>query len=84
MVSTAGGPPCLTDADVDALAYGFLNSSFADDTYSGWSLDRRLDRFLRHRELVRLIEDGDAYDLILDRVMSYIGALHRGMRTVRA
>jgi hypothetical protein len=78
MVSTAGGSPCLTDADVDALAIEFLNSRFADDTYADWPLDRRLDGFLRHRELVRLIEDGDAYDLILDRVMSYIGALRRG------
>jgi hypothetical protein len=77
MVSTAGGPPCLTDADVDALAIEFLNSRFADDTYADWPLDRRLDGFLRHRDLVRLIEDGDAYDLILDRVMSYIGALRR-------
>ena len=78
MASTAGGPPCLTDADVDALAHEFLNSRFAGDTYAGCALDRRLDRFLRSRELVRLIEDGDAYDLILDRVMSYIGALRRG------
>jgi len=78
MASTAGGPPCLTDADVDALAYEFLHSAFANDTYAHRSLDRRLDGFLRNRELVRLIEDGDAYDLILDRVMSYIGALRRG------
>lgn len=78
MVPTASGPPLLTDADVDALAFDFLNSPFADDTYADWSLDQRLDGFLRHRRLVRLIEDGDAYDIILDRVMSYIGALRRG------
>ncbi len=78
MASTAGGPPFLTDADVDALAFEFLHSPFADDKYAHWSLDRRLDGFLRHRGLVRLIEDGDANDLILDRVMSYIGALRRG------
>ncbi len=78
MVPTASGPPLLTDADVDALAFDFFNSPFADDTYADWSLDQRLDGFLRHRQLVRLIEDGDAYGLILDRVMSYIGALRRG------
>jgi hypothetical protein len=78
MAVTAGGPPCLTDAYVDALAFEFLNSRFADDTYADWSLDRRLDGFLRQRKLVRLIEDGDAYELILDRVMCYIGALRRG------
>ncbi len=77
MASTVSGPPLLTDADVDALAFQFLHSPFADDTYADWSLDQRLDGFLRHRGLVRLIEDGDAYDLLLDRVMAYIGALHR-------
>lgn len=78
MAARADGPPCLTDAYVDALAFEFLNSRFADDNYADWPLDRRLDGFLRQRELVRLIEDGDAYDLILERVMSYIGALRRG------
>ena len=79
MASTAGGPPFLTDADVDALAYEFLQLAFRRTTRTPTaSLDRRLDGFLRNRELVRLIEDGDAYDLILDRVMSYIGALRRG------
>lgn len=73
MASTVGGPPLLTDADVDALAWQFLNSAYADkNTYADWSLDRRLDGFLRRRGLVRIAEDGDAYDLILNRVMAYI------------
>ena len=37
-------------------------------------LDRRLDGFLRRGGLVRLAEDGDAYDVILNRVMAYIAA----------
>jgi hypothetical protein len=73
MASTLGGPPLLTDSDVDSLAWQFLNSSYADHTYVDWTLDRRLDGFLRHRGLVRLTEDGDAYDLVLNRVMAYIG-----------
>ncbi|HWS91896.1 MAG TPA: hypothetical protein VN306_05185 [Mycobacterium sp.] len=73
MPSTLGGPPLLTDSDVDSLAWQFLNSAYADDTYADWPLDRRLDGFLRRRGLVRLVEDGDAYDLILNRVMAYIG-----------
>ena len=56
----------------------FLHSPYADDTYVDWRLDQRLDGFLRHRGLVRLVEDGDAYDLILNRVMAYIGELRRG------
>lgn len=68
------GPPSLTDSDVDALAWQFLNSAYADDTYADWPLDRRLDGFLRRRGLVRLAEDGDANALVLNRVMAYIGA----------
>lgn len=73
MASTLGDPPLLTDSDVDALACEFLNSAYADDTYADWPLDRRLEGFLRRRRLVRIVEDGDAYDLVLNRVMAYIG-----------
>lgn len=64
----------MTDADVDALAWQFLNSDYADDVYADWPLDRRLDAFLRRRELGRLVEDGDAYDIVLDRVMAHMRA----------
>jgi hypothetical protein len=72
MASTPSGSPLSTDADVDALAWQFLNSDYADDTYADWPLDRRLDGFLRRRELGRLAEDGDIYDLILNRVMAHM------------
>lgn len=72
MASTLGGSALFTDADVDTLARQFLNSDYADDTYADWPLDRRLDGFLRRRELGRLAQDGDAYDLILNRVMAYM------------
>jgi len=74
MPSTVSGPPFLTDSDVDALAWQFMHSAYADDTYADWPLDRRLEGFLRRRGPGRLAEDGDAYDLILNRVMAYIGA----------
>lgn len=73
MASTVGGPNMVTDSDVDALAWQFMNSGYADDTYADWPLDRRLDGFLRRQGLGRLAEDGDAYNLILNRVMAYIG-----------
>lgn len=79
MVSTVGDPLLLTDSDLDVLAWLFLNSSYADKAYSDWPLDRRLDGFLRREGLVRIVEDGDAYDLVLNRVMAYIGeAFHSG------
>ncbi|WP_102418543.1 hypothetical protein [Mycobacterium sp. 4858] len=77
MPFTTDGCPSLTDSAVDELAYEFLHSQYAGDTYVDWRLDQRLDGFLRHRGLVRLVEDGDAYGLILNRVMAYIGELRR-------
>nr|WP_245848797.1 hypothetical protein [Mycobacterium palustre] len=63
----------LTDADVDSIAWQFLHSAYAEDTYADWPLDRRLDGFLHRQGLARIAEDGDAYDLLLGRVMAYIG-----------
>ncbi|BBX65807.1 hypothetical protein MSAS_49810 [Mycobacterium saskatchewanense] len=74
MPTRVGGSPLLTD--VDGLAFQFLDSSYATNVYADWSLDQRVEGFLRHRGLVRLAEDGDAYELILNRVMAYIGELH--------
>lgn len=79
--STSSGQPFLTDSDVDALAWQFLHSTYADDHHSGWPLDRCIDGFLRRWGLARLADDGDAYELVLNRVMSYIGALSRPIRT---
>ncbi|CAM4085272.1 hypothetical protein MB901379_03104 [Mycobacterium basiliense] len=83
MVSALGGPPPPTDSDADTLAGQFLRSAYADNQlYAEWSLDRRLDGFLRRQGLVRLVQDGDAYDLILSRVMAYISAApHPGSAT---
>jgi hypothetical protein len=83
MVPPLSDPPLLTDSDVDALAWHFMNSAYADDTYAGWPLDRRLDGFLRHRGLSRVAEDGDAYRLVLNRVMAYIGLASRPVRRNR-
>ncbi|BBA88975.1 MULTISPECIES: hypothetical protein [Mycobacterium] len=78
VVSALGGPPLLTDSDVDAIACRFVRSPYADNTmYREWPLDRRIEGFLRREGLVRLAEDGDAYDLILGRVMAYISAVPR-------
>lgn len=67
----------LAEPDIDALAWQFTNSTYADDTYAGWPLDRRLEGFLRHRGLFSMAEDGDVFALVLDRVMACIGAVPR-------
>ncbi len=73
-------PLVLSDSEVDALAWQFMNSAYADDTYADWPLDRRLDGFLHRRGLPRIAEDGDAYDLVLNRVMAYIGVAQQPAR----
>jgi hypothetical protein len=73
-------PLLLTDSDVDGLAWQFMNSAYADDAYADWPLDRRLDGFLYHQGSARIAEDGDAYDLVLNRVMAYIGVVQQPAR----
>jgi hypothetical protein len=77
MTSPPSDPPLLTDSDVDALVWQFINSTYAADTYAGWPLDRRLEGFLLRRGLSSIAEDGDAYRLVLNRVMAYIGLSDR-------
>jgi len=61
----------LTDQDVDRITYDFLRSPYVDGTYSGWPIDRRLETFLRRNGLGRVADDGDLYELVLDRVLAY-------------
>lgn len=77
MTLSLGGPLTLIDFDIDAIACQFLRSAYADKTYIDWTLDRRLEGFLRREGFDRLFEDGDAYDLLLDRVMTHIGQARR-------
>jgi nucleotide-binding universal stress UspA family protein len=51
MTFSLGDPPLSTDSDVDALAWQFLKSDYADKAYADWPLDRRLDGFLTRRGL---------------------------------
>jgi hypothetical protein len=80
MASQPGHPPSLTGSDVDALAWQFLNSAYAEDTYSDWSLERRLGAFLSRRGLSCVAEDGDACGMVLNRVMAHIGLVHHPIR----
>lgn len=73
MPARAGDRPQLSESTVDELACQFLKSTYADSTYLDWTLDRRVEGFLRRRGLDRLVYDGDAYDLLMDRVMAHIG-----------
>ena len=64
--------------ELDELALKFLGSEFAKDIYADWPLDRRLDAFLRHHVSSGIVNEATDYSGLLDRVMTNIGAAHRG------
>jgi hypothetical protein len=70
MMAMGGTPPFVVDADIDSLARDFLRSPYVGEIYIDWSLDRRIDTFLRRRDLTRVADDGDLSDAVLDRVMA--------------
>jgi hypothetical protein len=75
MAAEGGGLPLLTNSEIDALAWQFLNSEHVGDVYPQYSIDRSIDNLLRHSGLVRVADDGDFYNIILDRSMSGISSL---------
>jgi hypothetical protein len=64
--------PLSAEADIDGLARQFLHSKYAGTVYVQWPLDRRLVRFLQYCGLARVADDGDLYNIVLDRVMAHI------------
>ncbi|MFV8315663.1 hypothetical protein [Mycobacterium sp. 23] len=73
MAARTGDRSLVTASSADELARQFLRSAYADSAYIDWTLDRRLEGFLHRRGLDCLVEDGDAYDVVLERVMVHIG-----------
>jgi hypothetical protein len=43
MISVSGDPPLVTDSDVHALTWEFVNSGYRGDEYANWPIERRLD-----------------------------------------
>ncbi len=70
MVDTA---PMTADLDVDAVAQDFLRSPYSGPRYVHWSLDRRVDAFLRRRGFSGITNSGDVSSTILHRVMTVGG-----------
>jgi uncharacterized protein YqjF (DUF2071 family) len=68
----------LTMQELDAIAWGFLRSEFTEPIYADWPLDRRIDAYLVHHGLMDGVDDGFAYQALLERVMANLG---RAVRT---
>jgi hypothetical protein len=62
---------------LDAIAWSFLRSEFAEQIYAGWTIERRLDAYLLHHGPAALLKDGSACDELLERVMANIAAALR-------
>jgi hypothetical protein len=69
----------LTTSQLDAIAWDFLGSEFAEQIHADWPMDQRVDAFLRHEGRDDLAYDGAAYAALLQRVMANMGrALRQG------
>jgi len=74
----SGRPPLWSDSDVAAFARAFLRSPYASPIYVDWSMDRRVDTFLRRQRFSRVADDGDLSNIVLDRVLAYGSVVPRG------
>jgi hypothetical protein len=59
------------------LSWEFLKSEFAHDNYANWPIDRRLNAYLRHHQLLDVLNGAAAYGSLLDCVMANIGPANR-------
>ncbi len=66
--------PAVTvkDAELDAIAWGFLGSIYAGRYFTEWPIDRRLHAYMRHAGLRSVADDGTVSAALLDRVMANI------------
>jgi len=70
----------LTTNEFDAIAWGFLRSEFAEPIHADWPMDRRVDAYLLLHGLSGVIDDGSAYNALLEHVMANVGpALRKGL-----
>ncbi|MCV7345000.1 hypothetical protein [Mycolicibacterium rhodesiae] len=65
------------ETELDAVAWEFLCSPYTGRIYWDWSLERRLDAYLRHEDRHDILNSGAAYAVLRDRVMANLGQARR-------
>ena len=63
--------------EIDGVAWQFLCSQYIGKLYWDWSLERRIDAFLRQLKRVDILNDGGAYGTLVERVMANIPRARR-------
>jgi hypothetical protein len=63
--------------EIDRLAWQFLCSPFTRGDYWDLPLDRRIDAYLRRLRRLDVLNDGAAYDTLIERVMANIARARR-------
>ncbi|AQA04633.1 hypothetical protein BVC93_21900 [Mycobacterium sp. MS1601] len=69
---TIGMPGCL-----EAAAWRFLESDYIGPAYAGWPIERRVEVFLARMGPRALLDDGSAYEALIDRVLANVGRARR-------
>jgi hypothetical protein len=63
--------------EIDTIAWQFLRSPYTRRDYWDWSLERRIDAYLRNLGRSDILNNGAAYDAVLERVMANISRARR-------
>lgn len=56
--------------EIDAIAWQFLCSPYTSRQYWDWPLERRIDVYLRHLDRDDILNNGAAYNALIERVMA--------------
>ena len=67
----------LTKRKLDAIARNFLGSEYTGQIYANWPIDRRVDAYLRHYGLIDVVNNGGAYNALLECVMANFSRARR-------
>jgi len=59
----------LSTQELDALALEFLGLEFTTQFHIDWPIERCVDAYLMHHGLSEVVNDGAAYNALLERVM---------------